>query len=645
MSKLILKLWHPAAALLLALLPAASRALPIDAARAAARLAALPGSTPGALRSVREAVVVDSTAATFLFAAPGAFVLAAADDALPAVLGYGTRGAGELPPALSELRAAYDRLVRLMPGGLKPRNAAAATAEPIAPLLRTWRSQDDPYNRRCPMYTDDETGAAPRRCKVGCVATALEQILTYYRRTYTLLDTLHGRTTAHYTVADELPGQSVDTRTIATHYDTAATDAEVDAVARLSYWLGLAVGMNWGPDASGASSRRAVEPLQRVFGLPYAVYADSYRYSPEAWRTLLLGELQAARPVYYAASPQRVGGHAFVIDGTDDAGRYHVNWGYGGYYDGYFDLDVLNFAEPTYDTTAWGWQNGFFCNQEALLLCPDTVSRVLPDTLRRTGQEIVATAWQFGAYPMMTAYTPLELTLKNTANETLTTPLEIFTNLETDTAVFAQADYAALTGVTLAPGEERQIHVNLRFDADSVRYLRLSADDEHYQTLGLVNISPYYLDDLSYAPLELSFPAEGTVQLVERIANTPTAARAGRYVTYELLPLPCAADAQGTRHGHYFYLLGGETLADTVSFRGLTPGKTYRLLVRCPWLIRQDTTFTLPAASAIAPPTAAEAPAVPAAPTWRTLDGRRIAAPRAHGLYLRGHEKIFFKKP
>lgn len=637
MSKLILRCLVVAG---LALLPAAGHALPIDAATAAARAAAQLRSQPTALRSGGEAVVVSRTPATYLFATADAFVLAAADDELPAVLGYGTLGGGALPPALGDLRAAYDRLQRLTPHIAK--HQAEATT-PVAPLLRTWRSQDDPYNRLCPTYRRDDGTMAPKRCKVGCVATALEQILTYYRRTYTLRDTLHGWTTAHYALADELPAQSVDTRLIAAHYDTAATDAETDAVARLSYWLGLAVHMNWGLDASGASSARAVEPLRRVFGLPYAQHVKRYHYSPATWRDILLSELQARRPIYYAASTERVGGHAFVIDGTDSEGRYHVNWGYGGYYDGYFDLEVLNFAEPPYDTTPEGYQNGFFCNQEALLLSPDTVSTALPDTLRRTGQEIVATAWRLLAYPMMTAYTPLELTLKNTSAETLTTTLEVFTNLETDTAVFAQADYAALTGVTLAGGEERSLVVDLRFDADGQRYLRLSADDAHYQTLGLINISPYYLDDLTYDPLQLSFPADSTLRLVERISNTPTAARAGRYVTYELLPQPCPDDAQGTRHGHYFYLLGGEALTDTATFRGLTPGATYRLLVRCPWVVRHDTTFTLPAhadPSAItAPPTAPTA----TAPTWRTLDGRRIKAPTAPGLYLRGREKVRYK--
>ena len=32
------------------------------------------------------------------------------------------------------------------------------------------------------------------------------------------------------------------------------------------------------------------------------------------------------------------GGHAYVIDGRDSEGRYHINWGWGGLYDGYYIL-------------------------------------------------------------------------------------------------------------------------------------------------------------------------------------------------------------------------------------------------------------------------------------------------------------------
>lgn len=300
--------------------------------------------------------------------------------------------------------------------------------------------------------------------------------------------------------------------------------------------------------------------------------SDSYKYSPTAWRQMLLDELQAGRPVYYAASLQRMGGHAFVIDGIDEAGFYHVNWGYDGKYDGYFDLSVLNYAEPLYDTTPSGFQNGFFCNQEALFISPDPVSTTLPDTLARTGEEVQVVAWACGTTPIRGIYTPVTLTLRNTTSAPLTTTFELFTNLETDTAAFEQADYIALTGVTLAGGEERTLTVDASFDADGTRLLRISSDDVHFQTLGTLTIAPYAADDLTYAAPHLSFMPDSTIEVEQHITNAPTAARAGRYITYELEPLTAALHTDKVRHGHYFYLDAASTLRDTIRFRELTPG-------------------------------------------------------------------------
>lgn len=57
-------------------------------------------------------------------------------------------------------------------------------------------------------------------------------------------------------------------------------------------------------------------------------------YSLEEWMDLLDAELQAKRPVLYSGSSSTVG-HQFVCDGSDGDGLYHINWGWGGYQDGY----------------------------------------------------------------------------------------------------------------------------------------------------------------------------------------------------------------------------------------------------------------------------------------------------------------------
>lgn len=369
----------------------AAVAQPVSEAAASQTAAAFFGQylpAPGAAHRADAVVMQAQTPRAYLFTQQRHFVLVAADEADPAILGYGTRAVRSepeaMPPALSALLS-------------RPCRATAAAYPPphvsftaVSPLLSTVRHQEAPYNNQCPYYRYTDGTLSERPCVVGCVATAMEQILSYYRRTYVLQDTLHGWTTDHYDISDVLPGEQVDSRLIRADYaDSLATPAEVDAVARLSYWLGVACHMKWGVSESAASTSQFVEPLQRAFGLKYVHYLDSYQYDPTVYWNFLAAELMQGRPVYYAGSIMRTGGHAFVLDGLDSNGLFHVNWGYGGEFDGYFRLDVLAYMQPDDQRREEFVESGFFCNQEALVVCPDEVPGVLPpDTLTRTGREI-----------------------------------------------------------------------------------------------------------------------------------------------------------------------------------------------------------------------------------------------------------------
>ena len=54
-------------------------------------------------------------------------------------------------------------------------------------------------------------------------------------------------------------------------------------------------------------------------------------------------DLNKLRPLYYSANDGQ-GGHAFILDGYDEDGKFHINWGWGGSYDGYFVV-VDNYQE------------------------------------------------------------------------------------------------------------------------------------------------------------------------------------------------------------------------------------------------------------------------------------------------------------
>ncbi|MBP3228473.1 MAG: C10 family peptidase [Bacteroidaceae bacterium] len=506
------------------------------------------------------------------------------------------------------------------------------------PLLTTRHGFQRPYNRLCPYWLYDWGALSPTRTQAGCVASAAEQVVTYYRRPVTLLDTIHGWTTPHYTIADILPGETIETAHIRDAYTEADDSATTADVARLMYVLACAARMNFGLEASGSSLRRLVEPMHRVFGYGRADFVDSYDYTADDWERLLADEIHAGRPVVYVGYTQHLGGHAFVIDGVDEErGLYHLNWGYDGQYDGWFLLDMLSFAEPLDEPTEDGRVEGFFCNHQALLLCPDSVADALPPTYPRTGREFSLSDITFEAEPLTGRYTPVRLTVTNTANTRLTAPFEFFTNLPTDTALFAQGDYNGLSGVTLDPGESRILRLHLQFDEGGERIFRASPDDSTLLCAVPISIGTAPAADITFGQPTVTFPSDGTVEIRQPYTNSPDGGRAGCTVTYEIYD-PSAPSAAAPRHYYHLYAATGETVCDTVRFASLHPGHTYTYRLREPWEVQVECTFTVPLSTGIGAVTSY--PASDRTTIYYDLQGRPVARPERPGIYIIGGRKV-----
>lgn len=118
------------------------------------------------------------------------------------------------------------------------------------------------------------------------------------------------------------------------------TDAQAAAVAKLLYHCGVACEMDYGP-SSGANVTPAI--LSTYFGYDSDLMQDLNRdvFTLAEWSQIMDKELTAKRPILYSGQSSD-GGHEFVCDGTDGNGLYHINWGWGGYQDGYFDVTILN---------------------------------------------------------------------------------------------------------------------------------------------------------------------------------------------------------------------------------------------------------------------------------------------------------------
>lgn len=540
----------------------------------------------------------------------GAFVLLHARTA--AVMGYGRSGLRPMPEALHTALMQYGDL-----NGVVAEAEVRESYPVVPPLLQSVRGQSAPYNLSCPYYTTEE-GTSTQRCLTGCVATALEQILTYYRQPAQLQDSLARIETPHYVVEGVPAGTLVDWAHVRDIYaEGAYSEAEARAVADLSLWCCMMAGMNWGLEASGSQIRPLEAAARRVLGYKDVRYADSYRYTPADWERMMRTEIEAGRPVLYTGYTGLIQGHAFVLDGQDASGLFHVNWGYDGAYDGYFAWEILWPFGPVEEQNPENL--GFYCNQEALLLCPDSVpAGTRPTEVARTGRELRVDSLCFLRQPDLNDYVTAQLTVTNTSLQAQTTPLALYSTAEADTLDFELAECVALGGVRLAAGATTRVTLRCRFQTPGRRVLSLTPDDSIVIFRQTADVQRTPDAQLDFGNTVVQAAADSVV-IIQPVCNAAEAGWAGNEVVYSLFEGTQTLFNTDERLMRYLNLAPGCTLADTVVFRHLKPSTQYTLWVRCPWNPVRQLTFTTSSAVGLSHVSAA-----PENETFYDVQGRRV---------------------
>lgn len=262
----------------------------------------------------------------------GGFVIIAGDDAVTPVLGYTSTGsfdAENLPDGLKDLLKSYERQIAALGDNYVANQTATRTAFTGEKLLNTAKwNQGNPFNK----YT-------PNNYVTGCVATAGAIVMKHHgypaKGTGSHSYTWNGKDlTANFE-------HDYDWANMLTKY-TVGNDEAFDGVARLMSDLGVAVEMKYAKGGSGASMEDLLTALKKYFG--YSKYARLLAIADlgaEVWNDRLRAEIDANRPILYSAVDSNKGGHSFVIDGYKDE-SFSVNWGWGGYCDGFYRIGALN---------------------------------------------------------------------------------------------------------------------------------------------------------------------------------------------------------------------------------------------------------------------------------------------------------------
>jgi len=208
----------------------------------------------------------------------------------------------------------------------------------VPPLITSLWDQGFPYNAMVPI--DASCSSLNGHVATGCVATAMAQIMYYWRWPNTGVGshcdiyTNYGSLCANFS---------------ATTYDwNGMIDQPIrenNPVATLMSHCGISIDMHYNVDgacSSGAATSAVANALRSNFRYASGcAYVQKLSYSTSSWNTLLQADLNAGEPIQYAGNNGSVG-HSWVCDGYMATNYYHMNWGWSGSDNGYFYLTNLN---------------------------------------------------------------------------------------------------------------------------------------------------------------------------------------------------------------------------------------------------------------------------------------------------------------
>ena len=288
----------------------------------------------------------------------GGFIIIAGEDRATSVLGYSDQGKidfNNLPVPLMDLLDGYKREIEYLQAykgdDLVPAPVSFKATGSVNPLIKTTWGQEDPYDWQCPLKNGEY-------CVVGCVATAMAQVMKYWQ--YPQESSSLARYYSYgYGYVSALPATTFDYSLMLNSYchwdwdnsvlvqDT-YTDAQAQEVAKLSRYCGQAAEMQYSPDGSGTYTNNQLAAMKSFGYKSSAQYVQksggwySSTYTTAQWEAMMKTELDAGRPILYAANDPQEGGHAFVCDGYSTDGTFHFNYGWYGTCDGWYVSTALN---------------------------------------------------------------------------------------------------------------------------------------------------------------------------------------------------------------------------------------------------------------------------------------------------------------
>lgn len=296
------------------------------------------------------------------------YVIVSGDDEMTELVGYAENGffdAENVPPQMQLWLDGYAEYVAAVQSGKAKARKILLSDSPsvvVEPLVTTKWNQDAPFNNFAPEYTDDNNNT--QRCATGCAATAMAQIMKFHNWPEQGVGHYSYEHQSFGTISSNFSEHVYDWTNMIDRYNNGEySNVQADAVALLMKDCGVSLNMNYGP-VSGASIYSYTPAFKNYFRYSSRTVNRSGCETAE-FTKIITDELQEGRPIIYCGTGED-GGHAFVVDGYDTNYFLHVNWGWGGYSDGYFDM---NYMDPT-GLGIGGGSGAFKWNQGIVLARP-----------------------------------------------------------------------------------------------------------------------------------------------------------------------------------------------------------------------------------------------------------------------------------
>ena len=296
------------------------------------------------------------------------YVIVSGDDEMTELVGYAENGffdAENVPPQMQLWLDGYAEYVAAVQSGKAKARKILLSDSPsvvVEPLVTTKWNQDAPFNNFAPEYTDDNNNT--QRCATGCAATAMAQIMKFHNWPEQGVGHYSYEHQSFGTISSNFSEHVYGWTNMIDRYNNGEySNVQADAVALLMKDCGVSLNMNYGP-VSGASIYSYTPAFKNYFRYSSRTVNRSGCETAE-FTKIITDELQEGRPIIYCGTGED-GGHAFVVDGYDTNYFLHVNWGWGGYSDGYFDM---NYMDPT-GLGIGGGSGAFKWNQGIVLARP-----------------------------------------------------------------------------------------------------------------------------------------------------------------------------------------------------------------------------------------------------------------------------------